>query len=115
MYTLEMSGPVAFEDRVLRMGATTVELEHPIADAFACGELILVLFRYDAGWRQFSNLQAIASQGTRAWVAELPTSSSGDAYVGISSRDPLVAASWSGFQCTLDPHSGRITGKAFTK
>jgi hypothetical protein len=111
-----MTGPVEFENRTLRIGSIIVELEHPIVEAFLAGDLVVVLFRYDSDPRmRFENLRAFTRQGALAWVAELPTSSGLDAYVEVASRDPLVVASWSCHRCTLDPRTGRVTGKTFTK
>lgn len=108
---------VGFDGRVLRIDGLEVELEHPIAEAFILGDLVIVRFPYDAAPRSygaFDNLLAMNSRGERAWVAEL-TESGTDSYVAISSRDPLVAHSWSCFRCTLDVASGKILQKVFTK
>jgi hypothetical protein len=112
-----MIGAVGFSGRVLHIDSLQIELEHPIAEAFAVGALIVVRFPCDArlkSYGAFDNLFALTSRGEKAWVAELPESGT-DSYVTISSREPLVANSWSGFQCTLDPASGRILRKVFTK
>lgn len=113
-----MTVSVAFEGRTLRIGSLEVELEFPIAEAFACGDIVIVLLRHDADSRtfgQFPNLVGLTERGERSWVAELPTTDSGDTYVSVSSRQPLVATSWSCHRCTLDPRSGRIVGRVFTK
>jgi len=105
-----MIGSVGFDGRVLRIDSLRVELEHPIAEAFVLGELVVVLFPYEAAPRSygaFDNLIALTRRGERAWVAELPTHGN-DAWVDILSREPLVATSWSSLQCTLDPRSGKI-------
>jgi hypothetical protein len=116
-YNSAMIGSVGFSGRGLRIDSLQVELEHPIAEAFALDNLVVVRFPYDAsprGYGAFDNLLTLNSRGERAWVAELPTNGT-DSYVAISSREPLVANSWSGFQCTLDPESGKILRKVFTK
>jgi hypothetical protein len=112
-----MIGPVGFSGRVLRIDSVRVELEHPVAEAFAVGDLVIVRFPCDAApksYGAFENLIALTSYGDRAWIGELPTTGT-DAYVGVSSREPLVVNSWSCFQCTLDPKSGRILRKVLTK
>ena len=121
MYDSAMIGSVGFSGRVLRIDSLQVELEYPIAEAFALGDLVIVRFPYDAELKRsgksygaFDNLFALTGRGERAWVAELPTNGT-DSYVAISSREPLVANSWSCFQCTLDPKSGKIVSTVFTK
>lgn len=102
---------------MLHIDELHIELEHPIAQALACRDLVIVRFRHDAApqrYGAFDNLFAVNRRGERVWVAELPDTGS-DAYVEISSREPLVAHSWSGFRCTLDPASGAILQKTFTK
>jgi hypothetical protein len=109
---------VRFEGRVLIVDSgSRIELEFPIVDAFARDDLVVVLFAHDAdprGYGNFSNLIAVTSTGRQAWIAELPTNQ-GDAYVQISSREPLLAYSWSGFDCTLEPRNGKIVRKVFLK
>ena len=94
-------------------------MPNPIDDAFALGELIILLFAPDSipgSFGQFPNLVAIDSAtGQQVWQAELPTSYTGDRYYKISSHDPLVAYSVKSFVCTIDPATGRVVDKEFVK
>jgi len=112
-----MKGPIAFEGRELMADGGRLELEHPIVEAHRLGEAILVLFDHMAGphFRQFQNLVAIDGQGMLRWTAEHPTNETNDGYLTVNSVEPLVATSFGCWRCTLDPATGRIVGKTWTK
>lgn len=64
----------------------------------------------------FQNLVAVDVNGCILWKAELPDSTGGDVYLDVNFQgDLLVAHSWSGFKVVIDPESGRILSKEFTK
>ena len=63
----------------------------------------------------FRNVVALDRGGRQVWVAETPTTSTGDCYYHIASAKPLIAYSTQSFDCTIDPTSGRITEQVFTK
>lgn len=115
MSDLELS----FERDWLAVGDNSFRIAHPVADAFALGDLVIVLFDPDSVARkfgQFANLVAIdPSNGEQVWEAELPSSTTGDHYYKVASHDPLVAYSAQSFVCTIDATSGKIRDKEFVK
>lgn len=62
-----------------------------------------------------SNMYCIDHDLHMVWVAELP--SADDTYVNqiFERGDVLQCGSWNGYMCELDPASGRIQRKVFTK
>ena len=69
-------------------------------------------YRYPPG---VSNVYCLDADLCELWRAELPWPT--DAYANpVVTRDGVLrVASWEGWTCDLDPQSGRILGKAFTK
>ncbi|GJM38013.1 MAG: hypothetical protein DHS20C19_13800 [Acidimicrobiales bacterium] len=91
----------------------------PLAVLEAAGHTV-VLLDPDAELRpygQFENLFAISPGGERAWLARLPTSSTGDCYLSaaLSSDGDLEATSFSGYRVVIDPRTGGIVESTFTK
>jgi hypothetical protein len=62
-----------------------------------------------------SNLYCLDHDLRRLWTAELP--SAGDAYANpvLDRGVVLECGSWGGFTCEIDPGTGQIVRKAFTK
>ncbi len=88
-----------------------------MAERLADGSIV-VLFDLAAdassSWRTFSNLISMDEQGHTRWTAA-PPDSHADAFVAIVSTDPFIAQSFSGYRCTLDPDTGEILHREFTK
>jgi hypothetical protein len=85
-----------------------------VIDAMTVGELIVVLLDPDEHikpWGQYRNLQAFTANGKRVWTAELPTTTTGDAYYRMDPGLPLTAHSVMSFECVIDPQTGRIVSK----
>lgn len=111
-------GDVTFVGKQLTVGSQTIEFEYPIADAFLHERGIIILFdpdSYKSRFGQFQNLICIQTNGDRIWTADLPTTTSGDRYYRITSREPLVALSVQSFECNIDPATGRIVSQEFFK
>ena len=109
---------ITFSGKSLFVDGKALELEHPVADAFELGNRIIVLFDPEAprnGSGTFQNLFALRANGNRDWIAELPTNESSDVYVGVASKTPLLANSWSCYMCEIEPTTGRIKARVFTK
>lgn len=109
---------IVFAGRVLPIGGRQVELDYPVQGAWTTGAVIVVLFDPDASrltYGQFPNLVALRTDGTRAWTAELPTTTTGDCYYYVASINPLIAYSFSSFQCEIDIGTGRVINRTFTK
>jgi hypothetical protein len=115
-----------FQGRQLTIGPRTVDLPMDILDAFVLDDRVIVLGDPDselrdpryperraAGLPSRRNLVAFALDGSPLWEAEFPEDI--DCYFRIISREPLVAVSFSGFTCHIDPASGRIRQWEFHK
>lgn len=78
----------------------------------------MILYEADTAdvptWRAFNNLVAVDEAGNLHWTAETPDTH-GDSYVCLVSCEPLIAQSFSGYRCTIDPRTGEITHREFTK
>ena len=108
---------VAVEGGVVLVGDRRLRLEHPVERAIVTGDRLIVLFDPGSGPgdQAFANVKAYDLQGRPLWTAELPTGGSGDCYMNLSGGRRLTAWSWSCYQCHLDPETGRITERQFTK
>jgi hypothetical protein len=81
-------------------------------------DAVIVLLDYmEMGRGQVKNLIRLERDGRVAWQASLPTREPSDCYVDFSlgSGSHISASSWSGWRVLLDPASGEIEEKAFTK
>lgn len=116
MITMNTS-EVKFADNSINLDTGVIRLEYPILEAFALEDKTIILFEPDAKSSpgQFHNLVAISPDGRNIWKAELPTTTSSDAYYRLSSRTPLVADSLSSFSVVIDTSNGRIVSKSFYK
>ena|SRR5215471_7492348 len=89
-----------------------------IQDAFVAGALAVVLLDPDANLgkaSQYRNLVGVAQDGRTVWEAELPTDRRSDVYWRIVTRSPLVASSFSSYDCEIDPVTGRLVKSTFYK
>lgn len=106
-----VNGTVILDGRPLAIGAPAI-----YAAEFDAG--ILILLDPDSrpgGVGQFQNLMLVAPGGAPFWVAELPTTGTGDAYYLIESLKPLIALSVSSYRGTIDPTTGRLVDVEFVK
>ena len=102
----------------ISIDGSVVPTPYPITEAVKVGEVVVVLYDPDADPRRygtFRNVVALDRGGRQVWVAETPTTSTGDCYYHIASAKPLIAYPTQSFDCTIDPTSGRITEQVFTK
>ncbi len=109
---------VTFSSKTIFMAAGPVELDHSVRDAFESHGHVIVLYDPSAWMQkfgQFPNLIALGPEGQRRWVAELPTTNSGECYERIISREPLIAWTWDSYECEIDITTGRIKKRIFTK
>jgi hypothetical protein len=109
---------VTLSGNTVVVGCKTITLSYPIAEAFRLEDKIIVLLDPDAyteKFGQFRNLIALTIDGERLWTAELPTSMSSDTYYRISSKNPLVADSFSSYACEIDKLNGKIINRTFFK
>jgi hypothetical protein len=90
-----------------------VEQVQPIDDS---ADAIVLLDYAAAPSGPSHNLVRVQPDGEIAWAAELPTTSSTDAYVAFDlDGEALAGNSWSGHRVVLDRDTGRIVEQSFTK
>ena len=81
--------------------------------------LVLVLLDPHSNIRkfgQFRNLVALRRDGSLAWTAQLPETTTGDHYYTLKQIDErIVANSFSGFVTDIDPDTGIVINRSFVK
>jgi hypothetical protein len=106
-----LNGKLSINDKL-------IELKYPVIDAFESGGTVIALFDPDAyteKFGQFPNLVALQTNGVQIWVAELPTTNTGDCYYKIASKMPLVVYSVCSEECEIEVATGRIKTRSFYK
>ncbi len=101
----------------LLIDGSLAKIEFPVVNAVAVAGLVVVLYDPEANprsWGTFANLVAFDHEGRQVWQAETATTSTGDCFHEILSPGPLVAYSWQGYECQIDPDTGRIVARTFT-
>ena len=92
---------------------------YPVKEAVALEgtDDCIVLYPYmSSQQRVFGNLVRCRCDGSVVWRAELPETSTLDAYVAVQlGNEGLTANTWSGWLVTLDSNTGRILSTRFTK
>jgi len=109
---------ISYSDNTLTIDGREHHLNFPIESAVESGDRVFVLFDPDAHhekFGQFENVVALSRAGEVLWIAELPTSRSGDRYYRLVCERALKASSVFSFVCELDPATGRILRKEFLK
>jgi hypothetical protein len=81
------------------------------------GDRVLVIFDYMEfpNGRPAQNLVAYDLHQQELWRAESPEGGGADAYVNFISESPLTAWNFACYACTIDPETGRLIEKQFTK
>lgn len=106
------------DDGSLLIDQVVVPTPYPVLNAVGLPTCVVVMYDPDASprsWGTFPNLAGFDAMGQQLWVTEPPTTDSGDCYVQLASSDALVAWSWSCYMCEIDPATGRILSRVFTK
>jgi hypothetical protein len=117
---------VTYHGKNLFVDGKSIFLQYEIRDAFVLDGKIIVLIDPDSylqdpayskerrrGNNPFKNLVALSLDGSLLWEAEFPEKV--DYYYFISSKQPLVANSFSSFRCCIDINTGKIVTKEFYK
>lgn len=120
--TIRKDAAVTHDGDIVRIQGRPVRMDFIVRDAFWVRDRAVVLLDPDAyldnptygAQRRRSrdpirNLRAYAPSGELLWQAELPEFE--DHYYMIESREPLVALSFSGHRCDVDPATGAILQK----
>jgi hypothetical protein len=105
--------------RELRLGQRVVQLDHQVREAVSVGPVVAVLFDPAAVSGKvgvFPNLIGVSTDGVVVWTAAVPTSTTGDCFVGVgSAEDRFVATSWSGWRHVIEPMTGAIVDREFRR
>ena len=112
-------GEVVVDGNRIHVGA-------PVLDARITDSVVLVLIDPDSylndpdyrtkrrqGLSAVRNLRAFSLKGAKLWEAEMPEEA--DYYHKIVSTDPIEVASFSSFNCRINPKNGKIVWRQFTK
>ena len=112
-----MSG-ISYSGADLKIDNKLITMPYKILEVFKSGEVIVVFLDPDANLGktgQYRNLLAYDANATKKWEAELPTSKISDVYWKIVNKTPLVAYSFSSYECEIDISTGKILKKSFYK
>jgi hypothetical protein len=109
---------IQYSGQQINIGNIAFNVEYRIKEAVLINDRVIVLYDPDAApspYGQFNNLVAYDLNGNKLWIAEHPTNDSGDHYTAISTSLPLTVHNWEGFECAIDPISGKVAQKIFIK
>lgn len=110
---------ISFNEASLRMPCGgDVDCGGLIKEAFVLSDVIVVLLDPDENLGrdgQYKNLKGYNMTGNCIWKAELPTEKTSDVYWKIKSEDPLVASSFSSYNCQINELTGRIVEREYYK
>ena len=108
---------IRFEGDIVAAADHRWQAPYPISGVRRVGDTVVLLYDHMSGPRhhQFRNLECFTLDGRRLWTAEHATTETADSYVESLNEDGLVARSFAGYVCTLDPATGRLLSKRFTK
>ncbi|AVV80770.1 hypothetical protein LEP1GSC161_2026 [Leptospira santarosai str. CBC1416] len=107
-----------FIGKNITFGKLRLELPYQIGDAFEIDGIIVILFDADDNLvltHNNENLIAYDIKGNFLWAAEYPQISKEDYYYKIQSKKPLIAYSYSSYQCEIDIKTGKIISSEFFK
>ena len=95
-----------------------LDLQIRALEAIRLGERVLVIHDYMAypQGKPVPNLAAYSPNGDRLWTAEnLGGLDESDAYVNFLSAEPLWVWNFACYRCRIDPETGKLLEKKFTK
>lgn len=87
-------------------------------DAFVLSDITVVFLDPDANLGkggQFRNLLGYSASGEVLWKAELPTEKNADVYWKIKSKEPLIAVSFTSYECEISCKNGKLVTKKYYK
>ncbi len=107
-----------------------IDFKYPVKDAFETGKTVVVFLDPDSCPMTglYSNLWVFDLRGRKLWEAELPSNSrfdiwkrkgpvseKSDIYWGLQQKEPLIASSFSSYDCEIDLATGEIIKADFYK
>ena len=95
----------------------TWDAGYPIRHAREADGRVYLILDYMAfpRWRQAQNLRAFTIEGHSLWTAQHPTNETADCYVDFVDKPGLVVSNFAGYECAIDPGSGKLVEARFTK
>ena len=110
---------IQINEKILKVLDSEIKFDYPIEKAELFKDKIIILLDSDSNlraWGQFPNLYGVDFKGKILWLAELPTTDTGDSYHSFSLTDKGIKAyAASSYECIIDPLTGKIMEKIFTK
>lgn len=117
-----MTSPAfSFNKEVFTTKHFSIKLDYPIQEVLFIkkNKIFVILYDRDSNirkWGQFPNLIGLSNSGEKLWVAELPTTDTGDSYFDVQLEEgKLIADSVRSFSCEINPLNGKIIHKTFFK
>jgi hypothetical protein len=117
---------ITYAGNQLLLDGGSILTEFPIQDAVDLDQRVVVLLDPDSylsdtaystdrrrGNNPVRNLLAYSRSGELLWEADFPEQA--DYYYRLVSSVPLVALSFSSYECEIDPQTGRIISRKFLK
>lgn len=105
----------------LELPNRTIELPFPASSIFLLPGICLAIVMYDynanRSQARFQNIVAYDYDGVQVWHAELPSTSMPDCFTELrsASEEKIEAFSYSCFSCVINPKTGKLERKEFTK
>ncbi|MBY0273393.1 MAG: hypothetical protein K2X02_08345 [Alphaproteobacteria bacterium] len=115
------SSNFSFEGKVITTEKFSKELDYPIQSVIYLEnkQSFIVLYDMDSNirkWGQFPNIICFSAGGNKLWIAELPTTDTGDSYCQMKFKNgKLTAYSWKSYSCEIDINTGKIKEAIFVK
>jgi hypothetical protein len=108
---------VRFEGDRVFVGGDSWRAPYPISDLRLVGAIIALIYDYMSGPRhhQFQNLEGFDLDGHKLWTAQHPSNETADAYVKFVDGEGLIAWNFASYECTIDPTTGRLISRVFSK
>lgn len=110
---------ISYTGNQLQIGAKKIELDYPVWDTLEHDDLIVVLLNPPTDEEVRDNIVAFDLNGEQKWNVDPPTTKEVDGdvvYVGIGvDGDQLIANTWRGWVCEIDPADGSVEPKRWTK
>jgi hypothetical protein len=103
----------------LTIGDRVIDFPHPVEEALAYHDLIIVRVEPPAGVIFNKNVYGVSHEGKVLWqIEESPHGTQEDKpYVNIyiGQNDDLIAGNWNGVSYLVNPENGEITVVSFDK
>lgn len=109
---------VTYSGATINVNGKIIALPYSVLDAYEDNGIIVILIDPDAyigKEKNFKNLIAYSNLGKKLWEAEFPQVYKPDYYWKISNHAPLIARSFSSYECEINMITGKIIKTDFYK